>query len=219
MTEAEIQAIVQAVLGQCEAQGAPLDDLQQQILLRILTQSCLNGKTDGSLRPPVLEGDPNAPNPLAELSEEERQIFLQFVRNQIQQNQSWKLQLLNDWLQGKSSGKVQFIRDRLGMQWLDRVNPVHLSQYLDLEDEDGLQLAVGDVIEVSNGLWEWVQEEGPCQREWVPCRVVGIAQVRDDDRSYTTCTIRFENGTEYEIQGIYDWNRPNWRWARTLEGS
>ncbi|HEY9646662.1 MAG TPA: hypothetical protein V6C88_09845, partial [Chroococcidiopsis sp.] len=26
------------------------------------------------------------------------------------------------------------------------------------------------------------------------------------------CTVRFDNGMEYEIQGVYEWNRYNWRW-------
>jgi hypothetical protein len=78
---------------------------------------------------------------------------------------------------------------------------------------DGLKLKVGDRIEVSNGLWEWVQENGPCSREWFPCTVIGLSQGSDRDRLYYNCVIRFENGTEYEIQGIYQWNRYNWRWA------
>ncbi|WP_416670750.1 hypothetical protein [Egbenema bharatensis] len=27
----------------------------------------------------------------------------------------------------------------------------------------------------------------------------------------TNCLIQFDNGMEYEIQGIYEWNRYNWR--------
>lgn len=62
-------------------------------------------------------------------------------------------------------------------------------------------------------LWEWVQENGPCSREWFPCTVVGLSQGSDCDRLYYNCVIHFDNGTEYEIQGIYQWNRYNWRWA------
>ena len=34
-----------------------------------------------------------------------------------------------------------------------------------------------------------------------------------NDGSYHNGVIRFDNGTEYEIQGICEWNRYNWRYA------
>ncbi|BDI19545.1 hypothetical protein ANSO36C_53470 [Nostoc cf. commune SO-36] len=37
-------------------------------------------------------------------------------------------------------------------------------------------------------------------------------RLRND--SSTNCVVRFFNGAEYEIQGIYEWNRYNWRWPQ-----
>ncbi len=132
---------------------------------------------------------------------------MEFVKGQEEQNRPWKIQLLNDWLHDRDSGQVQFIRDRYGMQWLNRIKPIHFTQYAD--GEEALKLKVGDRIEISNGLWEWVQETGPCSREWYNCTVIGI---NNSDSTATNCIIRFTNGAEYEIQGVYQWNRYNWRW-------
>ncbi|MFP5275246.1 hypothetical protein [Coleofasciculus sp.] len=30
----------------------------------------------------------------------------------------------------------------------------------------------------------------------------------------TVRIVRFDHGMEYEIQGIYEWNRYNWRWIK-----
>ncbi|MCY7392325.1 MAG: hypothetical protein LH647_12830, partial [Leptolyngbyaceae cyanobacterium CAN_BIN12] len=64
--------------------------------------------------------------------------------------------------------------------------------------------------------WEWVQDEGPCSREWFLCTVIGILEGEassDGQNRHASCIVRFDSGTEYEIQGIYEWNRPNWRWS------
>jgi hypothetical protein len=159
------------------------------------------------------DSDGEIGNPLDELTPEQRQALLQFVKEQEKQERPWKIKLLNDWLHDRNSGTVQFIRDSYGPQWLNRIKPMHLAQYFEAEtSSDSLRLKVGDRIEVSNGLWEWVQEDGPCSREWFPCTVVQLSPRTDTDNSYYSCVIRFDNGSEYEIQGIYQWNRYHWRW-------
>lgn len=205
MTQAEIEAALQAAFRRCESIGCPLDAQQQQILLAAIAAN-------------LVPDDGSAANPLDELTSQQRQTLLQFVQEQESQGLSWKAQLLNDWLRGEESGEMQFVRDLYGLVWLERVQPVHLAQYA----EDAIRLKVGDRIEVSNSLWEWVQDDGPCRREWIACRVVAIADASDSAPSmpdsyqgYTSCTIRFDNGNEYEIQGIYEWNRYNWRWAES----
>lgn len=207
MTPTNLQTALQTAFTQCEAAGLPLDDRQKQILLQTAIAS-LNQ-----------EFDPEAEdcNPLAELTPLQRQVLLEFVNEQMQQQRSWKVQLLNDWLEGNDSGAIQFVRETYGLQWLDQIQPKHLAHYLDAAT---MSLKVGDRIEVANNLWEWVQDEGPCSREWFACTIVAIAKLTDDSGSlpesythYTTCTVRFENGMEYEIQGMHEWNQYNWRLA------
>ncbi|MGB3616353.1 MAG: hypothetical protein WBA10_21355 [Elainellaceae cyanobacterium] len=209
MSQSEINAALQAAFRQCRRMGYGLTEAQQQLLCQVV------------FRQLGLAGDAKAcrDNPLDELTPEERRQLIQYVLQSKRQPLSWKILLLNDWLNGSTSGDVQFIRDRYGLQWLDRVEPEHLAVYL---DDSESPLSVGDRIEVSNGLWEWVQEQGPCQREWVACQVVSLsgggdgseAPVSDRDCS---AVVRFANGMEYEIQGLYDWNRYQWRRQRTAE--
>lgn len=108
---------------------------------------------------------------------------------------------------------MQFIRDSYGPQWLNRIKPNHFIKYAD-EGEEALKLKVGDRIEVSNSLWEWVQETGPCCREWFFCTVIRVDETGAETNASTSCIIRFSNGAEYEVQGMYAWNRYNWRWAQ-----
>jgi len=210
MTPDEIEAVLEVAFIQCEDALCSLTEQQKQILLQVVAEavtleslgSSAKGKQDGE-----------SGNPLDELTREERQALLQFVKEQEERSRPWKIKLLNDWLHNRDSGAVQFIRDRYGPQWLNRIKPVHLAQYFEAEKQsDSLKLKIGSRIEISNGLWEWVQENGPCSREWFPCTVVRIDEASDSDGDYTNCIIRFENGTEYEMQGIYQWNRYNWRW-------
>jgi hypothetical protein len=211
MTPAEIKAVLQAAFLECEAVLSPLTDQQKQILLQVVAESVTRESLSSSANS---DPDSEIGNPLDELTPEQRQALLQFVKEQEKLDRPWKIKLLNDWLHNRNSGSVQFIRDRYGPQWLNRIKPIHLAQYFEAETSaDGLKLKVGDRIEVSNGLWEWVQENGPCSREWFPCTVVGLSQWSDSDCSYYNCVIRFDNGTEYEIQGVYQWNRYNWRWS------
>ncbi|MBE9227281.1 hypothetical protein IQ264_17790 [Phormidium sp. LEGE 05292] len=198
MSQAEIEAALKAAFDQCNAANCPLTEVQKQILLQVAQKLSSTAEETANS-----EGT----NPLDELTAEERLALLEFVKEQESLNQPWKIQLLNDWLNNTNSGSVQFIRDRYGLQWLNLVQPGHLAEYFERFEAE-LKLKVGDRIEVSNGLWEWIQEDGPCSQMWVPCTVTSVEE--REDRS--SCIIRFNNGTEYEIQGIYDWNRYNWRW-------
>lgn len=204
MSPEEIEAVLQAAFRQCRDLGYPLEERQQQILLQAIRQL-------GTL------SDPDASNPLDQLTPEECVALLEFVKEQERENRSWKVTLLEDWLQGRDSGTVQFVRDRCGTSWLNRVEPFHLAAYEELLEGGRLQVKVGDRLEVSNRLWEWFPEDEPWSVEWLICTVVGVSEVADADQTYTNCVIRFDNGTEYEIQGIDRWNRYNWRWAKERE--
>lgn len=194
MTPADLEAALKAAFSRCDNSFCPLSEEQKQIMLQV-AEEFIEQKT--------LTDNSNLPldNPLDELSPEQRQSFWQYIQVQEQQNRSWKAQLLNDWLQERDSGEIQFIRQLYGFAWLNRIKPVHIAKYA----EEALKLKLGDRIEVSNALWEWVQETGPCSREWFSCTVIAVSDP-------SSCTIRFSNGAEYQIQGVYSWNRYNWRW-------
>jgi len=225
MNPAEISAALQAAFQQCEAAGNPLSDRQRQILLaavkRIMSlhsrgvttleteeASFLSIDASDALSSPVWQ----SMNPLDALDAAQREALLSYVKQQTRLERDWKIELLNDWLAGRDSGSVQFVRDRLGSRWLEAVQPAHLAAYVDVLPDELLELRVGDRIEVCNALWEWVprQDDGT-ERQWYPCQVIQIQDRDDDQRRCTCCTIRFDDGAEYEIQGIYDWNRTNWR--------
>lgn len=205
MKPAEVKAVLQAAFNGCEVANCPLTDSQKQILLQMVAELMRGLELDSS----TLESD--TVNPLDELTTEQRSRFLDFVKEQEQQNRPWKIQLLNDWLHERDSGQVQFVRDRYGPQWLNRIKPIHFAQYAN-DGEEALKLKIGDHIEISNSLWEWVQETGPCSREWFTCTVISVNETGEDNYTSTNCIIRFINGAEYEIQGVYQWNRYNWRW-------
>jgi hypothetical protein len=202
MNPDEIEAALQTAFSRCDAARCPLTDIQKQILLQLVGQVQKDSTSRVS----------DAANPLDELTSEELEAFLQFVKAEEKQNRTWKVQLLNDWLLAQDSGKVQFIRDRYGLQWLNRVESYHFDKYSYFEE--ALQLRIGDRIEVSNALWEWIPEDDSYEREWFPCMVIKVDEISDGDEVFTSCLIRFFNGTEYEIQGIYEWNRYNWRWPQ-----
>lgn len=228
MTPPELEAALEAAFNLCDTAQCPLSDPQKQILRQALqdaiqTRADVNRSDDSALTLELNSQDTeasNQENPLDRLSPEERQALLEFVRSQEGQGLPWKMTLLNDWLQGNDSGPVQFIRDRYGVQWLDQIKPIHLASYDGLAPSEMVKLKAGDRIEVTNGLWEWVQEDGPCSREWFPCTVIRVNTLASENNSNlaepgaqsASCVIRFDSGAEYEIQGIYDWNRPNWRW-------
>ena len=209
MTPPEIEAALQAAFNSCDSASCPLNQQQKQILLQVVLE--LMPKPAESLDNYDLNSD--VTNPLDELTPEQRRSFLQFVREQEQQNRPWKIQLMNDWLQERDSGAVQFIRDRFGLAWLNSIKSFHFTKYAEIEAEEPLKLKLGDRIEVSNALWEWVQEDGPCSREWFPCTVIQVKEISNVEGVSTYCVIRFDSGAEYEIQGVYQWNRYNWRWA------
>ncbi|KYC42428.1 hypothetical protein WA1_20910 [Scytonema hofmannii PCC 7110] len=198
MSPDEIQVALQAAFYRCDAASCPLTDTQKEILLQVVEKVKGNSQLDVS----------DVLNPLDELTQEEIHALLEFVKSQEEQNLSWKAQLLNDWLLENDSGAVQFIRDRYGLQWLNRVEDCHFQKYV---YEDAPKLRVGDRIEVCNALWEWVQDDGPCSRQWYKCTIIRIDETNDSSGSSTNCIIRFNTGEEYEIQGIYEWNRYYWR--------
>ncbi len=41
--------------------------------------------------------------------------------------------------------------------------------------------------------------------------VIQVEEISNGDNTSTICVIRFYNGAEYEMQGVYEWNRYNWR--------
>ncbi len=204
MTPTDLEAALKAAFIRCDTSSCPLNEQQKQILLQVAEELIAQRELLDSNNSP-------SSNPLDELTPEQRQSFLQFVLTQEQQNRPWKIQLLNDWLQERDSGEMQFMREVYGFSWLNRIEQVHIAKYAEMYAQDALKLKVGDRIEVSNGLWEWVQETGPCSREWFPCTVIAVEETSNSD--YTSCSIRFSNGAEYQIQGVYNWNRYNWRWA------
>ncbi|NJR64771.1 MAG: hypothetical protein HC772_04695 [Leptolyngbyaceae cyanobacterium CRU_2_3] len=227
MTPTEIEAALREAFGECEAVGYPLEAVQKQILLRSLIawiesqQQTLSGQihleqsdagpSSPEAVPAIAPFEANSANPLEDLTAEQRQVLLGFIQTQAQENRSWKAQLLNDWLHNRDSGELQFIRQRYGLQWLEQIQPSHIAQYA-----DELPLQVGDRIEVANRLWEWVQSEAPCSQEWFLCTVISVtpSSKLGSDLSApapTNCTVQFANGMAYEIQGVYEWNRYNWR--------
>lgn len=210
MNPGELEAALQTAFNSCDAASCPLMDKQKQILLQIIVEELWLKRTDSK----GTSIEPNTDNPLDELTSNQRQIFLRFVSEHEQQNSSWKTQLLNDWLHERDSGSVQFLREQYGLLWLNRIKPVHFNKYSVMEVEEPLRIKVGDRIEVSNGLWEWVQETGPCSREWFSCTVVSVRGTNNGNSATASCIIRFDNGAEYEIQGVYSWNRYNWRWSK-----
>jgi hypothetical protein len=200
MNQAEIEAALQAAFLECEQAFTPLTDKQKEILLKVALEK--------------LFVQPNSEeNPLAELTPEQSQILLAFIQEQERQNLDWKITLLNDWLNNRNSGSVQFIRDDYGFGWLSRVQLGDLTAYKQQIGNETLQ--VGDRIEVCNTLWEWVQSEDPASYEWVSCQAIDIYDLSDGDSSYTNCIVRFENNLELEIQGIYEWNRQFWRFPNS----
>jgi hypothetical protein len=130
MTPAEIEAVLKVAFIQCEAALCPLTDQQKQILLQVVAESVSH---ESLLSSTNSDQDSETTNPLDELTQEERQALLQFIKEQEKRDRPWKIKLLNDWLHNRDSGAVQFIRDRYGPQWLNRIKPVHLAQYLEAE--------------------------------------------------------------------------------------
>ncbi|MBD0302250.1 MAG: hypothetical protein ICV85_08725, partial [Tolypothrix sp. T3-bin4] len=94
MSPDEIEAALQAAFNSCDAASCPLTDMQKQILLQVIEEIQENSYA----------GVADLRNPLDELTPAELEAFLEFVKTQEQHNRTWKVQLLNDWLQQKDSG-------------------------------------------------------------------------------------------------------------------
>jgi hypothetical protein len=209
MTPSEIEAVLQVAFTQCDAAFCALTEQQKKIILQVVAQECIRIQSGNS---ESASGEADLTNPLDSLHPEQREALLQFIKEQQQENRPWKIQLLNDWLHDRDSGSVQFIRDRYGPQWLNRIQQIHLAHYFEQDIDERLKLKIGDRIEVSNRLWEWVQETGACSPEWFLCTVIGLSEATHNEHTATNCLIRFDSGMEYEIQGIYEWNSYYWRW-------
>jgi hypothetical protein len=180
MSDFDLDAILQEAFRKCDRLGHSLNEEQKWIVTEVIR---------GGILPKY--------NPLAQLNDDQRQALLQFIQAE---GHNWKISLLNDWVQNRDSGPVQFVRDAYGMRWLETITSAHIAEYAGDEE---IRLQVGDRIEISNALWEWVPQAD--QADWFPCVVIDVG----DDRA----TLRFDNGNEFELQGLYDWNRPNWRWT------
>lgn len=198
----QIQSVLETIYNRCEQGKISLSNEQKEIIESVLIETLT--ETQAQL--------PNEENPLDELTPEQRDVLLEFIVEQGQH--PWKARILNDWLQGQDSGKVQFLRENYGPQWLNRVQPYHVAQYLEQSDRaQELELNIGDRIEVSNLIWEWVQDD-PDNQDWYPCTIVSFSEGEYQGHRYQNCTIRFDNGAEWEIPGIYQWNRYYWRLAQ-----
>jgi hypothetical protein len=198
MNPAEIETALRTAFIQCEQAYSPLSDRQKEILLKVVIEQLIEPQ----------DGDDN---PLDDLTSQQRQLLLQFIKEQERLDSDWKIALLNDWLNNRNSGSVQFIRKEYGFIWLSRIQPIHIEAY---QQQGDRELNLGLRIEVCNALWEWVQKEDPTSYEWFPCTVINILEVVGGELPYTSCIVRFENGLELEIQGIYEWNRQYWRFPK-----
>lgn len=121
MTPTEIEAVLREAFGKCETVGYPLEAVQKQILLRSLMDWVEQlgqpipeqGWERCALAPPTS----NHANPLDDLLPEQRRVLLRFIQAQNRANRAWKAQLMNDWLNSRDSGELQFVRQTYGLQW------------------------------------------------------------------------------------------------------
>ncbi len=194
----QIQSLLEEILHRCEQGQNPLSQQQREVIEQVLLETFTDSNHDL----------PNDENPLDELTSQQLEALLEFIIEQGEQ--SWKSRLLNDWLQQRDSGKVQFLRDEYGPQWLNRVQPHHVTPYLETATP---ALNIGDRIEVSNLIWEWVQDDNPDNQDWYPGTVIDLSEGEYQGRRYQICLIRFDNGQALEIPGIYQWNQYHWRFA------
>jgi hypothetical protein len=197
-----LEQALEAAFRQCGAAGMALNEVQRQILQQVTQTVFL--KTLGNSE----TADPNE-NPLKALTEDQRQTVLAYIVECDRNNQDWKTTLFSDWLQGRDSGSVQFLRDRYGFDWINQIQPQHIAAYADRADGG---LKVGDRIEVSSRLWEWIPEDLGEEPEWIVCTVVNLSEPQDN--AELNGMVQFENGLELEILGLNDWNQGNWRRVR-----
>lgn len=199
-----LQQALQTAFRQCEADGIPLSPDQQQLVQQMTQTLLLNALAEAI-------GEGRSYNPLTDLSPEQRQALLDYVAECDRQQLDWKTTLFNDWLQGRESGSVQFLRDRYGFDWINRIESRFLAAYADKPAD---QLRIGDRIEISSRLWEWIPEEMGEEPVWVMGTLIRLDNIQEDNAQYLNSTVRFENGLELDIAGIDDWNRNNWRWPQ-----
>ena len=84
MNPNEIEAALQTAFSLCNAAICPLTDMQRRILVPVVEQ-IQNNSTWVS----------NTAIPLDELTPEELEAFLEFVKAEEEQNCTWKVQLVN----------------------------------------------------------------------------------------------------------------------------
>ncbi len=209
-TKAALGQALRSAFRQCQVMGLPLTEVQQQVIQQVTQTLLLASQSD-----PSLMTEPEI-NPLAELTADQRQLLLDYVEQCDRLNQDWKATLLNDWLQGRASGSVQFLRDRFGITWVNQIQPKHLATY---SDNPAAQIQVGDRIELSSRLWEWIPDEADQNPEWAIATVISVSQTQDGEAMQLNCIVRFETGLELELSGLNDWNQHNWRWPNRPSSS
>jgi hypothetical protein len=197
MDQDEIETTLKAAFLQCEALFCPLNEQQKEILLEVFFE----------------QNSLSAGNPLDDLTSTQREILLEFILAQEREKLAWKSSLLNDWLNDRPSGTVQFIRDQYGLAWLNSIKPIHWQEYLQKLRLTREKLQIGDAIEVSSGLWEWIPTDNPDGCEWFPGRVIDLIE-SEDDSFPASCRLCLETGEEIEIPGVYQWNSGNWRFIQ-----
>jgi hypothetical protein len=196
-----LEQALEAAFRQCATAGMALNDVQRQILQQVTQTVLLKALTSPDAVDPL-------ENPLDTLTEDQRQTLLDFVTECDRNTQDWKTVLFNDWLQERDSGPVQFLRDRYGFDWINRVQRQNIAAYT---EGDEPELRIGDRIEVSSRLWEWIPEDLGEESEWIVCTLVNLTAPDSTEATSITGTVQFENDLVLEIQGLNDWNKGNWR--------
>jgi hypothetical protein len=195
-----LEQALEAAFRQCGTAGMALNDVQRQILQQVTQTVLLKALTN----PDAIDSEEN---PLKALTADQRETLLSFIEQCDRTTQDWKTVLFNDWLQGRDSGSVQFLRDRYGFDWINRVQRQDIAAYIETDEPE---LRIGDRLEVSSRLWEWIPEDLGEEPEWLPCTLVHLTQPEDPETTLNG-TVQFENGVELEVQGLNDWNKSNWR--------
>lgn len=195
-----LEQALDAAFRQCSTAGMALNDVQRQILQQVTQTVLLKALTN----PDAIDSEENL---LESLTEAQREILLSFIEQCDRTTQDWKTVLFNDWLQGRDSGTVQFLRDHYGFDWINRVQRQDIAAYIETDQQE---LRIGDRLEVSSRLWEWIPEDLGEEPEWLPCTLVNLTQPEDPETTLNG-TVQFENGVELDIEGLNDWNKSNWR--------
>jgi hypothetical protein len=196
-----LEQALEAAFRQCATAGMALNDVQRQILQQVTQTVLIKALTTPD------EIDPDE-NPLKTLTEDQRQTLLDFVTECDRNAQDWKTTLFNDWLQGRDSGSVQFLRDRYGFDWIDRVRRQDITTYAETEEQE---LKIGDRLEVSSRLWEWIPEDLGEEPEWIVCTLINLTYPDSIVTTPISGIVQFENDLVLEIEGLNDWNKGNWR--------